>query len=134
MKRLVPYLIPSVMTIVLMIQLLLVELYQLDRWKGMGMGMFSGIHDRNVDRLELQVDGVWVDALDDVYVNTEVSLIEMRQFPTEGSETRLLHALQRDPHFATSSLTDIYVEVGAVTTYDETSFVVTKETIYASLR
>ena len=124
--------VPIVMTTVLVVQLIVVEVYNLDRWKGMGMGMFSGIHDRGVDMLEVEVDGIREDLLvpsEDPYYPP---ILEMKQFPTKYSEENLLKQISEDEYFAGRKVTDIFVRVVAVSQYDPVSSVVDKEYLYVS--
>jgi hypothetical protein len=121
-----------VMSIIFVIQLTLVSTLNLDRWIGMGMGMFSGISERWLESAEVQVNGVWVDVTASLGGQWPHPITDrFTQFPNQYTERWLLHAARR-ADLVPATATAIRVRVSVVAAYHPGTGEVQKRYIYVS--
>ena len=108
------------------VQLVLVEQMNLDRWKGMGMGMFSGISARDVQTIEVQVDGGWRNARNQTVGELPRTVTHLTQFPNHLTEAHLLSTIQKNQ----PEVTDVRVVVTEVSKFDAESGLLKKQILY----
>lgn len=125
------FFIPFVMSAVLLLQLCLVEVGNLDRWKGMGMGMFSGIRDRALVVFDVKATNGWQDERQKLVEEFPKQAELLKQFPNNWSQTVVEKQLQSQ-NFYDAKIIHSRFEVVKVSDFNQETGVISKESVYAS--
>jgi hypothetical protein len=127
-----PYhLVPVIMTCVIAVQLVLVNNLNLDRWLGMGMGMFSGLHQRDLDVLVVETSDGAKDLTSAMHVwELGFDPARVTRFPNQYTEAWLTGRLIRAGQISEND--SVSLRVSGVASFDVATGIVTDKVIYVS--